>query len=465
MPRKPNYLYELLSSLTEAELASLSALDLKGKELQLFELFCSKIGSGAPTKEEAMAALGISGAHFDKTTSILLKRCYEVLVPQGAPELWVFLRRKYLPRHVYHQFHLEEREQKLSGDSGALAAFYFNAFETLHTMTYEDYDPKEAERFMRCYFELKPNATAAEHIMIEGRWIRQLITNSLSRGSIGEEIRALSTNLATLEAMIDDSMTPLPLCQFYLAIAHFYKVVEIDTDKQRMYLQRTLEVFVANPDDFSTEDIELVKCKIADTYYQDGKFEQAYGRYNQIIPHQIELFKTQYFYTTTFIQLALLCKDFERADSLLAIFYDELLDRAEGQPAAMAAITKAKRYLLERRSEEAKRYIDLGFAINNKNVLLNFDIELRKLESIYFAQIGDFGFTEELIDKHIKFLQSKGIKVKTNLHAIFLKLLRSIMAERSGGKKLSPAEEEQMRVQSSGFVTIYGRLLQTIRSA
>jgi hypothetical protein len=463
---KPNYLYELLGALTEAERVTVDSLELKGKEQALLDFYLSRLGQKAPAKDEISSVLLMSGAHIDKTSSIVLKKSYELLVPAGGTDLWIFLRQKRLIRHLYHELNLEERELLRAKDTEALASFYFDAFEALHTMNFQDYDPEEGKRYMNRYFELRPNTSATERLMVEGRLIRQLIINAQANGKIDDSLVAIESDLKRLEDLIDDSVAAASLCQFYLAVAHFYKVVSVDTQKQRHYLQIVLDIMERDHEEFTTEDRELMKCKVADTYYQESEFETAYSIYKQIIPFQLEVFKSQFFFTSTYLQLAILCNDDKNVEQIVAQFYQLYLDQgADGsQAATSASLCLAKKFLLAFQPEKAYPYITLGFASNDKNILASFEIELRKLETIYFIEKNDIGFAEELIDKHIKYMQSKKISVRTNMHGIFFKLLRAIIDERRSGKKLTAEQERQIAEQSSGFVAIYGRLLSKVRT-
>src|SRR6516164_6846535 len=131
MSRRTNYIHELLAILTESELADIRTLDLKGKERAVLDHYIQHIGSEPPTKEAIGSVLSMSGTHIDKTNSIVLKRCYEALVGADSRALWLFLRQKHLPRHIYHELLLEERELTKRSDDDRLASFYYDAFELL----------------------------------------------------------------------------------------------------------------------------------------------------------------------------------------------------------------------------------------------------------------------------------------------------------------------------------------------
>jgi len=464
---KPNYLYEFIEALSSEEKANLAAsVDLKGKERALFDLYLSGEGR-VPSKAAIASELGMSPSHIDKTSSVVLKKSYDVLASDSR-DLWLLLRQKKLIRHFYHELTLEERQLSTSGGTEELAAFYFNAFEALHTMSFQDYDPQEAARFMHCYFELKPQASAAEHIMIEGRLIRQRITNAMARGGgTLSTLHEIEHDLARLEAMIDRSVPSQPVCQLYLAFAQYDKViVNGNTERQRHHLRMTLAIMEKEHDAYTDEDRQLVHCKIGDTYYQESELEQAYALYKEIIPQWPQVFKTQFFYTSTFAQLSILCNDFLQTDRIIEEFYGPYLAQGAegGLPAVSAAIQIAKRQLLTANYEEAYRHIQLGYGANDKGLLVPFDIELRKLETIYFALIGNAAFADDLIDKNLKFLQSKGLSVKTSPNAIFFKLIRAILAESVSGKKLTEGQVKQLQEQGQGFAAIGGRLLDYLRT-
>lgn len=463
MTQKTQYLHELLATLNEGELRSLANLGLKGKEKDLFDLYIRHIGKSAPSKEHIAAELSMSSSHIDKTNSIVLKKCYEALTSNGMG-LWDIFLLKHLPRHLYHDFSLRERELKKGNDKIALSKFYFEAFEIIHQLPYQDFNPSEAERFMKSYFELTPNVSNGERIMIEGRYIRQLITSMTGSGAKASNLFYLESRLKELENLIDESVIPLHKTQFFLASAHYYKVIDNNEKKQREYLSQSLELTEKYPNDFVEIDAPLMRAKIADTYFQESKYEKAYSIYCEIIPKWRELMKTQFFYLSSYAHLATLCGKFTDTDSIIDEFFGPYLQKGqEGQLRTVAEITLAKRFLSSGNIKTAKVHIDNGFMANDKGLLLPFDIELRKLETLYFALSGDFAFAEDLIAKHIKFLHSKKISVKTSVHGKFFKVMRDIIEERTTGKRLSAASEALLAEQSSSFQAIYGIVLAKIR--
>lgn len=463
MTQKIQYLHELLATLNTDELRSLTNLGLKGKEKDLFDLYIRNIGKPAPSKESIGAELSMSSSHIDKTNSIVLKKCYEALTSNGMA-LWDIFLLKHLPRHLYHDFLLSERELKKANDKTALSKFYFDAFEIIHQLPHQDYDPTEAERFMKFYFELTPNVSNSERLMIEGRYIRQLITSSISSNAKVSSLFYLDSRLHELESLIDETVLPLHKAQFFLACTHYYKVIVSNEQKQREYLSQCLELAEKYPNDFAVNDPPLMRAKIADTYFQESNFEKAYSIYCEIIPQWRELMRTQFFYLSSYAHLATLCGKFKDTDSIIDDFFGQYLQKGqEGQLRTVAEITLAKRFLSSEDIKKAKVHIDNGFMANDKGLLLPFDIELRKLETLYFALTGDFAFAEDLIAKHIKFLHSKKISIKVSLHGKFFKVMRDIIEEGTTGKRLSAAAEALLAEQSSSFQAIYGILLRKIR--
>jgi hypothetical protein len=458
-----NYLHSLLSVLTDKQLETLAIIKLKGKEQQLYKFYLTNKDKTLPSKDAISKSMTMSSSYIDKITSVLLKKCYDVL-SSNRIGLWDIFLIKHLPRHLHHDLSLRERELKKANDIAQLSQFYFDAFEIIHQLPYQDYDQTEAERFMKSYFELTPNVSNGERLMIEGRYIRQLITSSISSNTKASRFLYLKSRLQELESLIDESVLPLHKTQFLLACAHYYKVIDSNEQKQREYLVQCLEIAEKYPDDFAVNDPPLMLAKIADTYFQEGDFEKAYSLYCDIIPKWKEILKTQFFYLSSYAHLATLCGKLEDTASIIDEFFGQYIrGNEEGQIRTVAEITLAKRFLSSGDINKAKIHIDNGFKANDKGLLLPFDIELRKLETLYFALSGDFGFAEDLITKHIKFLHSKKISVKESIHGKFFKVMRDIITERTTGKRLSTTAETLLAEQSSSFHAIYGRLLQKIR--
>lgn len=463
MTQKNQYLHEFLSALTESERGTISDLPLRGKEHDLLALYLRFIGKTAPSKDTISRELMMSPSHIDKTNSLVLKKCYEALAPKGYIQLWDLFRHRHLPRHMYHDFSLRERDIKKADDSKALAQFYLDAFETIHQLTYQDYDTKEAERFMRLYLELSPNISNGDRLMLEGRFFRQRITNQLASSKRVSSLVHLEKKLIELEQLIDASVEPLPIVQYDLAAAHFYKIVIPDTKKQRTYLMRAIEIVDKSPEQFALEDPPLLRLKVADTYFQDTEFEKAYRMYSELIPKEKDKIRTQFFHLATYAHLATLCQKYLETDEIIEEFFHPYANGQNWQLQTMMDVLSTKRYLASGEIEKAKKHIDSGFLTNEKGIIMSFDIELRKLETLYFALSGDFGFAEDLIAKHIKFLHSKKISVRESLHGKFFKVMREIINERTIGKKLPKKTEELLAEQSSSFQAIYGILLGKLR--
>ncbi|HEY6172142.1 MAG TPA: hypothetical protein VIX80_07790, partial [Candidatus Kapabacteria bacterium] len=357
MTQKTQYLHELLATLNEGELRSLAELGLKGKEKDLLNLYIQHIGKPAPSKESIRAELSMSSSHIDKTNSVVLKKCYEALSGSDINKLWSILRNKHLPRSLYHSLALTEREALKSHDRKLIAIFYKDAFECIHTLSYQDYDPKEAERLKQCYYQFQSNVSNDERLMIEGRHIRQLIINSVASSKNLEQFKSeVAGKISVLEITIDESVSKESVIQFYLAIALFYKQIEVNEEKQREYLTRCKNIILSNQEHFPLEDIPLLELKIADTYFQESSFTEAYRRYCQVVPPVKDLLRTQFFHLTTYAHLASLCKEFDDTDSIVKEFFSPYYSSQNWQVQTMADITLAKRYLYSGDLAKAKKH-------------------------------------------------------------------------------------------------------------
>ncbi len=464
MERKPNYLHSLLAALDSDELARVRAVELPAKERALLDLCLTRISSQAPSKDEAEKLLNITGSHFDKINSLLLKKCYYALVPNGGGDLWLFLRRKNLIRHFYHDLALDERKLLRDGDPEALATFYYSGFENIHQLPFLSYDPQMARRYMERYFEITATVTPAERLMIEGRLVRQQIINGNAMGMQQKQKEKFYEDLIRLQALIPQVDKPEAIAQFYLAFALYYKSVSVDPKKNREHLHHAHAVILSHPQVFIEEDEVLLRCMIADTFYQESNFDEAYSQYQKVFTECEPLMKTQLFFCSSFVQLAVLTRHFTEAKDILDRIFGQYLNRGDNaQAATTAAISYAELALHSGNYDEGKKYIDIAFHHNDKNLLVAFEIKLRKLEAVFFALKGDYLFAESFIAKDLKYLQSRGYTLAKSPQGWFFKSLSAIIDERTNGKKLSAKLEAKYQDTLLGFSAIHGKLLEQFR--
>ena len=155
---------------------------------------------------------------------------------------------------------------------------------------------------------------------------------------------------------------------------------------------------------------------------------------------------------------------FTEAKEILDRIFGQYLDSVDNaQVATTAAISYAELALHSGNYDDGKKYIDIAFRHNDKNLLVAFEIKLRKLEAVFFALKGDYLFAESLIAKDLKYLQSRGYTLAKSSQGWFFKCLSAIIDERTNGKKLSAKLEAKYQDSLLGFGAIHGKLLEQFR--
>ena len=77
-------------------MSELNALRLIGKEKSVFDYTRRHLSGEFPEMEKVLKELQITDAHYYKINSVLLRKCYQTLVPGQEPELLQYLKRKSL---------------------------------------------------------------------------------------------------------------------------------------------------------------------------------------------------------------------------------------------------------------------------------------------------------------------------------------------------------------------------------
>src|SRR5436853_543245 len=148
-------LSELVQSLFPEELASVRRLKLEGKQKAVLDLTIEKCNN-MPSPEEEAGQIGITTNHLYSIQSILLQRCYTVLVPDGGAYLLIFLQTRGLGLHCKKEILAQEKElyEKKSAPL-KLERFYLQTLNVLQAVTLAHFDQKRLAEFQGRFLSLE----------------------------------------------------------------------------------------------------------------------------------------------------------------------------------------------------------------------------------------------------------------------------------------------------------------------
>lgn len=464
-----NYLFKYICLLTQQEQAMLATMQVTEREQQVLQALLGIADSKKLHKAAILQQLGMSATHFDKLCSLLLDKAYAVIVPNGGTELLYHLNRRTAMSHFYHQMKRQEKQLLASSVSATeLSAFYFQCFTLLHRTSYKYYDETLARKVGNKYLTAKPSATLGDEAFVEACLLTAHIykTAALGRGKrLAESIEQQLTTLANRVAQLDEEENVQTHHQLNKTWTTFYTVIDSIPEQRLQYLERTAELCERYPEELSVEEKVLILCRIAEAHYAACRFEKAAALYGGLFAAYPTIAIQNFYHTTKYVQILIILERYDEAEQLLQQCFGVLVENKEPTMTTMAAISYAKLYLRLQQLERAKKFIDLGFECIAKNFYIQYEIELRILETVYFSLIGESEFTEELSTKHLKYLQSKGFTLGTSrYYPWFFTLVLAFITEKSGVKKLTKKLEAKLKeFYDDGPPTLYGIFLTTIR--
>ncbi len=459
-----NYLFCYLQLLSHEELALLETLDLAPRQRSVLDALIDVRGEKDAARETILSGLGLSASHFDKICSLLLRRVYDTIVPDGGRALLYDLNRRSLQANFLHELHRQERDVA-AGSVEARAGFYLECFNLLGRISRKDYNGVLMAELARKYGRLCPSPDNA--IFFEADMVCSLIWNAAARGTNDEVRQEAERRLRRNAARIVPDTGPLALYKQYQAYALFHAQIDENPSERLGYLQLAAELCDRHPDLFSEDERVLALCRIAESYYFNShNFGKAYRLYASLFRKHRRALARDYYHTTKFIQLCIICGRYGRAERLLRERFDQHLASEHESIGTMGAISWAKLLLVTGRVAEAKPYIDFGYQRNRKNLYIQYEIELRMLESAYFVLTGEREFADQLAVRNMKYLRSKGyLLANARFYPWFFKLLRVFLDERPGGGKLTPELQQKIVEFDEGPAALYGILLRLARDS
>lgn len=463
-----NYLFRYLCLLTEAERVIIEQLELTERERQVLDALLSMGASVTVSKTVLLQQLAMSSAHFDKICSVLLDRVYAAIVPEGGNALLYDLNRRSLFGHFRHQMKKQEKHLYASGASAQeISSFYTACLAQMQRISRVDYDDKLFRETGAKYLASKPGRTPGDDVLVEAGLVNSLIQNTAALGRqlrLGDEIEQRLNALAVRARELDEEPNVEALYQCFRAWVAFYTGIDSQPAMRLTYLQQIATLCERYPDRISEEEKILTPARIAEARYAASEFETAAHRYAEVFETHAEVMHRDFYHTTKYAQVLIILGECARAEKLLDQRFGVFVQNKEANMATMGSLSYAKLYLRAGQFDRAKYFIDLGFELIAKNFYIQYEIELRILETVYFYLSGDQEFAETLSTKHLKYLQSRGFTLRTSrYYPWFFTLIPAFISEKAGLRKLTAKQEAKLQDFDDGPARLYGIFLRMMR--
>jgi len=456
-----NYLFTYLHALGEEERTQLDDLLLSPREREtLAALFAMEPKSGA-TKEEARVRLGMSGTMFDKTCSLLLRRVYNTIAPEGGMQLVRDLHGRGLHAHLLHEVRVQERQIAQGGREEQLR-FYHDLFVLLHQNFTIHYDPVLAARIARKLHRLAPDADI--RLFTEASMLAMAVWRAAAGEADPEVDAGLLQRLQRLQRRVDGGAGPRTRYRLLRNWIVYYGQIDCQAEVRADLLDQTIDLCRTYPEVLGSAELLGARMMRAEhEYFFGDSHRTAYEHYRAIFDEHSDALSQQRYHRSKYIQLATILGEYHEAESLLERFAASPNDPDVGHTKG-SALAWAKLYLMTDRFPEARNAIDLAFELNQKRFFVQFEIECRLLQTAWCVLSGDVETAEQLVPTHLKYLRSKGYTPANSLHyPWFFKLVLALIEERHTGKRLSRQLQQRYDGFQQGAAAQYGLLLERMR--
>lgn len=459
-----NSLFAYLSALTPPERATINRDALAARERQTLEVLEGMIPSGGEgaTKQEACRRLGMSGAMFDKTCSLLLRTAYRSVVPEGGLTLLEDLHRRGLTPQFRRELGRQERE-RAGADAAARAEFYRRVFDVVHSRFSMQYDPALAARIGRRWKQLDGGRGAG--LYVDACRLGMQVWRAAAGQADPELDARLLRRLRRLTPKIDPDEHPLARYRLNRAWIIYRAQIDLDAVHRQQVLDETITLCRRHRDAIpETEYLAVLFDRAEHEYFFGGSHEVARGMYRRLFDAHPEALERMGYHRTKYLQLCIITGEHSTAEQLLERFHGTDFASPDIGRAKSAALIWAKLRMHQRRYDEARHYIDRAFELNQSLFFVQYAIECRILQTAWFALTGDNQTVEALVPANLKYLRAKGYTLKTSdFYPWFFKITLALIDNRLAGRPLSAALEHKYGQFQRGAAAQYGLLLAAMR--
>lgn len=443
-----------VSFLNEEEKQRFATMPLVGKEKLLRDILVKR--SGEPmAKAELMHQLHLSSSHYDKISTLVLKKAYSYLAGDNILEQLNFHSKKFMFRHLFHEIRQLRTKMKTSRWSNEELEKYYRAFFDLSINV--------PAKYFEEHFVME-NASAYLKYVTKDRPTRELEVKAkllFARLNVLTQGAPDPVSIAKMEREIIDTenryasvKVPRVKAILYHTWMNFYRMVQPDWEKRTHYLNRIMELY-RGEQEVPVFERAVAALHEAEMLYERNQYNDAYVAYTQAFAHFMPLLRNQFHHFARWIELALITEKYDDAKHLLdSLFKVYVLNHHESN-GVLGSLLYATLCLLTDNFEHAFYYLSKAKALNSIQVYFNYEMRLRILETLYFAFTKDYEFVARLSQRNMRYIQLQNLSLKKYKYAHFFYLIRDL-------RKLAADYPDRLPVKLKGYLTEFNEGYDTL---
>lgn len=458
-------LQSLLQTLSEKELGELSSLRLIGKEKSVFDYTLRHLQGEFPEIAGVLKELQISDAHYYKICSVLMRKCYTVLVPEQGPALLQYLKRKNLFLLLRHEILFQDKKSAAQKSREEQEAFYLACFHYLIDFPYKYYDKKLILLFGQKYLDKKSNRTESDTLYVKFHMLFSDVNRMAARKNPKKALGIPLSELLAYEKQLEGAKHYLARYYLYRSIGCYYYYYENDPAKLICYLKKAIELKEKIAYFFPVDIGIFLQLLYADALFSNNQVEEAEKIYTAVFRSGVnENMYGYYYHCEQYALVSVIREKYDQAKQLLDKVFQPCIDSRLDIYATRGAMCYVKLYLSSGELKLALNYLNTAKAINEKTFYLPFDVQLRVLENIYFFFKKDYDFSYQLAARNIKFLKAQEQDDIFKNYLLLWKMIIGMINSMNKGNALSPQLTADYEYLNSRYMSLYCRLLEKVHA-
>lgn len=452
-------LHALIQTLNEGELQLLRSQRLIGKEKEVFDYVMKNINSELPETGNVQQILALTESHYYKINSVLLRKCYQLLVPEEGLELLLFLRSKNLFTLLRHEILSQEKKNRDKNNTG----FYLKCFHLFIDFPYKYYDEKMTALFGEKYLQSKKDCNTSDILYVKFHLMFSEVNRTAARKN---PIKALGFDVKDLFKYEKElKKTDYHLAKYYLyrSICSYYTYYEKNNNMIIAYLKKAIELKDHIAYFFSVNIEQFLQLQYADALLNNNEIDQVGKIYAEAFRNGVDPSMYGYYYhCEQYILVLIIQNEFVKAEALLKRVFEPCIQNKIDIYATRGAMSYVKLYLSSGDYKSALKYLNIGKVINEKTFYLPFDVQLRVLENVYFFMKKDYDFALQLANRNIKFIRSHEqnpvLEDYVKIWRMIIILINKVLKE----EEITRTIKEENRLLSRNYANLYCSLFQLV---
>lgn len=401
-------LHALFQTLDEKEFSILASLRLIGKEKDVFDLIKKYRANELPESDTILKQLSITDTHYYKINSVLLRKCYEELIPPGGLQLLQYLKLKNLFHLLRHEALFQDKKLSKEKKNGELEAFHLACFHYFIDFPYKFYDKKLTDTFGEKYLRSKKDSGDSDKLYVKYHKLFSDVNRLAAKKNPQKALGMTGSDLMALEKQLLGTENHLATYYLYRSICSYHTYYEKNNAIVQQYLKKAIGLQDKIAYFFSINIGQFLQLLYADALFHNNQISEAEDIYTKAFREGVpENMYGYYYHCEQYALVSIILKRFDKSQQLLEKVFQPCIDNKLDIYATRGALCFVKLYLSKGDLKQASAYMGIAKAINEKTFYLPFDVQLRVLENIYFFLKRDHEFAQQLANRNIKFLRAQ----------------------------------------------------------